>query len=1340
MSYPLTNDDPRVPIGDAWTADGQRIYVYATPTPPPFPTGVDAMTTPTNAAEPGTPMVIEDTLDARAIALTLREMRDEAALNVASTQAGQPLQNEGGSTAVLAPAVLQPTPQQANTLPATAALDAQDAQGTQNVQNTHDTQDAQAAQHAHDAQNTYATQHAHTAQNVDGAQGTHAGQNTHADALNTQNTQNAQNALAAQNAPIAQPAQNAGPHVPIIQPVAQHPPAIPPALQLAPALQAIAPQGPAAMAGAMQVYVDTPANIAQVAHGGAQLHVPPNVLAPITLHAPAIHGTQGDAGELDISLLEQNATLGFDMAVSSRFNASIPPPSTPSCVRTTHAHTLALRPRPYNSNISDNVRKQTPAFRNHELQRPFAAELSEWGRTPSRTAATGLSHMSYDWYTPTPRGPRYEANAANIVSTNAQAEHAQNADAHPAGGNNANVAAAATQAQTAQRTGNERCAMDLASQSTDYFALFPTPPPFADRAGSDTAQPLDLRYAHPAAHEAEVATSIADTNEIAGSYAFNSGPAPSSVTTADDATQERVIRGKLSHNPASIDDAPNARKRLWTGSPNPEDTRRSLRRPRRIGPARTPATAGNVSNPWRAESGGTGTVWNGSSGAFGMFAPVAVSTPLPRPVINHDNRTLEGHQSAARDAAPPLPAATLQESARLTPMNAVYGQETSGQAAGPQPDLRMPDVDDMLEYRPASPLRNPSNRDKGKRRATSQDDESSAAEQAQLGPEEDEWDDAELLEARARSLRQSHARRRGDGYADAGQAAGPSRRADEREHTHDHTERHESHRRGGRDDQPSHEPRRTATHSRHADRHARAYNQHEHSLRPRERSEFLPLPNTRAAEYIANARPERSMQTPPLTQRRPPPRTRSPSRHTPRATTAPSQPTHATSGDLQMDDDWTRNVEEREAEEASDDEDEDVGADFEADGWREEGEIIPSALHADAATEEDWPTDPPRGGFPRIYRDDPESTTRGMATDWIREVWADPPNSVVLVDVYNYRYSEDDEYNRRVADQLRTAFERITGEHDFDVVPPEPADGMSRRTRDRPTIWAIRGLTARSVARAVARGTWSSRAISFMAFPRALTIPSWLFMLEGFLTDNADKIRVAILRVLREEGIAAWIADMASRNPDFEGLSAEEAVNEVLDSLYIDTFQLSNGNHVANIHIPRSPTRSMREWRRWVAMLRARRYPSFAIGTGRVRYIAPCSGCRSVNHLTHLCPFPRIRGWNGPAPGEGVFGERRRDDEENDPSVAYGRWNDGQTRERSDRLDNRDRGGRRDGGHQNARRGGPGPYTNTNANRNQRRRSPNANSRPPHHPNQGGFPDARRGKGPGRSGGGKRKN
>ncbi len=828
--------------------------------------------------------------------------------------------------------------------------------------------------------------------------------------------------------------------------------------------------------------------------------------------------------------------------------------------------------------------------------------------------------------------------------------------------------------------------------TTDYFALFPTPPPFNDAASDAGAQtngatnttPAIFGTAHPSVDLAVEAT--APALDMCPEAATTTNVPVGTVLSVDDARE--VYQGKHLCATDPLDDRPSFRKRSWPGSPNQEDLRRGSRRPRLAPLQSEPSSA---SNPWRSTSRGGGLVWDDLRRDEGsLFEPVAASTPPPRTVQNIDNRTQYGHQSAPRIAARHPSNAHPGSAARPTG----NGRETIPGSSSPETDEatrppRAMDVDPMPSGRD-SPAEEAQKKNKGKNRARTQDLESSDADDEPRAPEQGQWDVAELAEARQRSLRQTLMDRAGYRTEENGQGqteAGPSRLnggAGRARYTARSVLQA-----GGRDAHSSYAPPRDSEEGRYADRTPRT------DGRPRwtapgslrAASAFQPLPNTRAAEYLADADQRERFRTPPLTQR---PRAATRYTHNPVSQGEPHHAEQRNSRNLQGDDDWM--LSEVAHREWRDEDDEREGSpEHGPDAWPEDGEIIPSALRADVLLDDDSPTAPPADGFPRVHRDDPETATRGMATEWIREIWADPPNSDVLLEVFNYRYTEDDEHTRRIADSLRWAFEQITGEHEFDVVPPEPAEGSSRRARDRPTLWAIRGLSARSVTRAIARGVWSFRAISFLTFPRAITLPSWLFMLEGYLVGDISKIKAAVLRVFREDEMWAWIAEMTTTNPDFAGIPTEEAVERVLGSIRVETFQLTNGNYIANIHVGRSPTRSMREWRRWVAALRARRYPSFAIGTGRVRYIAPCSGCKSVNHLTHLCPYPRTRGWNGPAPSEGVFGERRRDDEENDPNAAFERRTPATQRGNDDRRSGRTRDGSRNGWQQGPPRRGRAP-------------------------------------------------
>ncbi|RDX55483.1 hypothetical protein OH76DRAFT_1414808 [Lentinus brumalis] len=981
-------------------------------------------------------------------------------------------------------------------------------------------------------------------------------------------------------------------------------------------------------------------------------------------------------------------------------------------------------------------------------------ELSDSGGSPVHAEAPDSSPISFDLDSPSPAGPRaaferaggLEGAAAMAASMppdwarlstpRARAVGATTVDASEARNLNDSATTPRQEAANGQQreadnasSGGATAACGEREGTIDYFAYFPTPPPLDIPQLAEEVQGF-VDGTATAANATTNAHVTAIDNVFAGLGA-NAGAG------------SQTHHGEPPRDPLLLDNPPSLRKRLWEGSPNQEATRRALRRPRLT--ATTPnehaqsraATLQNEalggSNPWRNECEG---VEGGGEGAGrdlrDAFIPVAVSTPAPS-VHNPSNRTPLGQRGASHRMTqlPNNEEAQFPERPVLRPQPGPLTAATIAAVPPTHAQAEM-DVDTAPADWPATPSPEPPRRDKGKKRATSPEPEPVRTDDEPDEYEEAQWDEAQLLEARQRSLRHAMMNRPGQPSGAASGAAGSRLPLTRDARNLVRREAQNEYQRSERANHSSLLPPIQLT-SHRGYEHPRA---HEEQTRyrafpPRESSAFHPLPNTRAAEYMESTDAGARFRTPPLTQR---PRQPTTARSQP---PAPAIRSTRRAGDRfppqsppRDEDAWMRSDDGLRLNDGSEDEERNSQED-EAAGWLEDGELIPSALRADNRPEDDVPMAPPRGGFPRTHRDDPETATRGMATEWIREVWADPVNSDVLVDVYNYCFTEDDEHNRRVADQLRLAFERITGEHDFDVVPPEPAEMSGRRARDRPTIWAIRGLAARSVAAAVARSIWSFRAITFLTYPRAVVLPSWIFMLEGFLNCNTDQISTAVRRVLTEEGMWNWIADMTSTNPDFAGMSPDVAVNEVLDSIRVDTFQLSNGNYVANVHIMRSPTRSMREWRLWVAALRARCFPSFTNGTGRVRYIAPCGGCRSVNHLTHLCPYPRLRGWNGPAPGEGVFHENRRDDEENDPSVAYGRWAPRRQRDRDDRWRNEQtREHRRAARSQGSGRGGMGSGSATETN------TRSARARPPSDRRGNTEPRNRRHQGPGKGNGG----
>ncbi len=794
------------------------------------------------------------------------------------------------------------------------------------------------------------------------------------------------------------------------------------------------------------------------------------------------------------------------------------------------------------------------------------------------------------------------------------------------------------------------------ARTEDYFRYFTTPPAFADPFHSPS-----LRVQEP-------------------------DPAGTVAVTDDFGERVRDISTK--------NDLRTAQKRSWAGTPDPESEHREARRMRPSGttPAmRSAPTLPNVRgdsipNPWVE---GLETGRRERTGDFERFSftPVVSSTPavssVPRP--RPTERSPPDLLAAPR---PDRPTDRLPESLLLPLDGADNWREVDDVDETHQGRQTRMEVDNEDATRDSMHAR-PSEKRKGKARATSADLQSPERDEDRHEAAEGGWDEAEVVEARQRSLRQTLLDRTG-GWSQQGPfqrertgVAGPSRsmythHEEQSMHASDPQTRDEHTSRGwSRTDQDYARNRVSArhfgTHNTSTLRESGDTRQTQEGRGWRAPSDFAPLPNTRAAEYMATRASRYTDAL--LRQSAPPPTQRS---------MPPDEDEHGSlredaSGRRQRDDPADFNDGSEDGSERG------WNEQAETDGRnREDGEVLPTALREQIPLEHAAPTPIPEGGFPVIHRDDPETSLRGMAIDWMREVWSDAPNTDVLIQVFNYRFAEDDVLNGRIAESLRWAFEQLSGERDFDVVPPEPEDGATRRQRDLPSVWVIRGLSPRATAHAIARGFWSFPAISFAALPRTAPIPSWLFTLEGFLEGNEEKIRAAVMRVLLEEDMQRWILDMLAVHPTHEGRSMRRALTDILGSLRVETMQLTNGTYLASVFM-RSPTRDLREWRRWVAELRTRRYRSFAIGTGRVRHITQCAGCTSVSHLTHLCPFPRTAGWNGPEAGKGVFGEHK---ERINAQRPYGRATNArdsyQTHERR-----RNDGERRGGDGSRAQRGTP---------------------------------------------------
>uniref|UniRef100_A0A5K1K5U3 Cell surface hydrophobicity-associated protein n=1 Tax=Ganoderma boninense TaxID=34458 RepID=A0A5K1K5U3_9APHY len=247
----------------------------------------------------------------------------------------------------------------------------------------------------------------------------------------------------------------------------------------------------------------------------------------------------------------------------------------------------------------------------------------------------------------------------------------------------------------------------------------------------------------------------------------------------------------------------------------------------------------------------------------------------------------------------------------------------------------------------------------------------------------------------------------------------------------------------------------------------------------------------------------------------------------------------------------------------------------------------------------------PPGGFPVVHRQDAFDLADGMPAAWVRRVSNAPPNTLMLAQVWNYRYTTDFALNRRTAHDLEVTLRRalnIPETQAIYVIPPEHDPDDPRGAQARPTVFTIHGLLPHQIVEGVARRVYSYPNMSFFTYSSQLVFGTWLFSLERFAHGDRREIYSTVCRVFEEESVRNQIAEMVRDNPRFAGMTTENAVRYVLNTLDVRVFTMNNGNIVANVYMT-SPTNDLVRWRAMVAGLRTRHYESPTNTTAVARHV-----------------------------------------------------------------------------------------------------------------------------------------
>ncbi|KAH9846510.1 hypothetical protein C2E23DRAFT_686267, partial [Lenzites betulinus] len=269
----------------------------------------------------------------------------------------------------------------------------------------------------------------------------------------------------------------------------------------------------------------------------------------------------------------------------------------------------------------------------------------------------------------------------------------------------------------------------------------------------------------------------------------------------------------------------------------------------------------------------------------------------------------------------------------------------------------------------------------------------------------------------------------------------------------------------------------------------------------------------------------------------------------------------------------------------------------------------------------------PAGGFPAHDLSDPEQLLWGLSRDFVHDLWNEPENTAVLVQVYLTHYPTAAQV-RTITNAIAMITRVVTGEASFRVLPPEPVRDAQGNRLTSPTTWAIVRLSPPGAHRMVLGRVFSSAELSIMVYPRAISFPDFLVSLGGFTEDHGGEILEAIWAIFNGPRILPLILQYTRVNPIYATYTPEAAAAAIISSLRVSVQTMENGNVVATVYC-QSPTSSVHSWRRWRDAVAQVPFRSFFNRTGIARAPSICEGCHGASHPTHLCPYPSLPSWNG---------------------------------------------------------------------------------------------------------------
>jgi hypothetical protein len=237
--------------------------------------------------------------------------------------------------------------------------------------------------------------------------------------------------------------------------------------------------------------------------------------------------------------------------------------------------------------------------------------------------------------------------------------------------------------------------------------------------------------------------------------------------------------------------------------------------------------------------------------------------------------------------------------------------------------------------------------------------------------------------------------------------------------------------------------------------------------------------------------------------------------------------------------------------------------------------------------------------------------------------WNDLPDPKLFVYLWEGKYQSN---SALTAARLRATIGNLLNIPEPAVVPPDAAR-PSNRYYAAPWCFLVTRISSEAAERLILQQLWSTPSITFFAIPFAPPVSRHLCSIENLIFQEAevDEVTALIKTTIQNNERARAFIHTSDPLPN--------TLKRIIDSVEVKALQMhEKGGEpklIWNIYID-SPTNSLTAHREWLQIAQSLRFVTALNGVGTPFQIQGCVGCKSTDHPTGLCPFPKLPGWFAP--------------------------------------------------------------------------------------------------------------